>query len=161
MDQKFFAQLEELISREIVILRSFLSNQRSEQTALLNKNNEQAEDFLDERLDLVAVFEKLREELITLVCQFAQQQKISRLEGELTHQRSIEILEEYVPVEEIELHALLGQLKAILVEIKNRNDLTQYFLSHKNISLHREIPQEALKKAPRKVMLELLDPPSE
>jgi FlgN protein len=123
------ARIEELIQQEIAILRGMLSNLKSEQNALINKNLEGVDQIIEARLDYLEHFEKLAYKVIEYTRELAAELKIPLPpENDFTHDKAIDSLKEIVSVENIELYALLGQLEALFEEIDNQCNITNYFL---------------------------------
>ncbi len=160
------AQLEKLLWKEIEILRDLLSTLKQEQNALISWTEEQIDHVLTARLSIFETYERAAKNLVECIYSFAKEQGKMVLPDEKEHQKAIEILEELLPSDDVELHALLDQLKALLEEIQNQHNITRIYLRDRrgtplpHIGLHHYNLSEKVSPARKKIALELLDPPS-
>lgn len=152
------SEIEEILQQEINILRLMLSNLKNEQSALINKNFSGIDQLIEQRLDYLENFEGLAFKLIASTRTSAERSEIEvPSELEFTHDKAVDLLKEITPVEDIELHSLLGQLEALFEEIDNQCNITNYFLQT-NVSLKQApLKVEQLKK----IQLLVIDPDKE
>ena len=156
------AVIEDIILKEIEILREMLSNLKKEQNALINNIPQGLEEIIEERLNYLEHFESLALKLIEHTLQLRQSANLSI---ELTHENAIEWLKEIISVENIELHALLGQLEALFEEIDNQCNITHYFLQTGGAARlnYREVRKNPHALAPelKKLQIGVIDPDKE
>lgn len=158
-------EIEDLIQQEIKVLRNLLSNLINEQKALLSKNTDALNDTIDKRIDYLEHFEVLAQRLSKYTRQLAiEYHKQLPDEVELSHTQALELLKEMIPVDNVELRTLFGQLEALFAEIENQNNVTKYFLQ----TNRSDVPDYATNGAGlvkerhetkrKKVQLDVLDP---
>lgn len=164
-------QLQNSLTQEIKILREILENIHSEQKALFNRNLELLNRIIEERLDLLEVFEKLNERLLEYTIEMSEiRLKSIPSKVELTFISILEILNDLVPVDNIELRYSLDQLKIITDEIEKLNGITMSYLESRPLEslecnakcvnpLH--IIDGQYREKPKKIALKLLEPDDE
>ena len=161
-------RLKHTVEQEIKILREILENIHHEQKALFNRNLDELNHIIEERLDLLEAFEKFNETLIASTVDLANYKcKTIPKGGELTYQETLELLKDLVAVDNIELQYSLDQLRIITEEIEKMNGITLSYLESKptqtlECTAHFRNPLHIIdgqyREKPKKITLGLLEP---
>lgn len=164
-------RLQNALTQEIKILREILENINSEQKALFNRDLELLNRIIEERLDLLEVFEKFNEKLLECTFEMLElHDKSIPSRAELAYLAVLEILRSIVPIDNIELRYSLDQLKIITDEIEKLNSITMSYLESRPLQslectakyvnpLH--IIDGQYREKPKKIALKLLEPDDE
>ncbi len=153
-------ELQEAMEREVSLLRNLLTSLHDEHVAILAENESMIEDVMEERLDLVSVFEQCSKTLITITRSLAEDVELSVSDDTiLRHSEAIELLQKCLDPDDFELLSLRNQIQALMDEIYHQNDINGQLIKNQGsfLSANFPMPQKEIPKPAAKITLALLD----
>lgn len=125
-------ELEEIINKEITIQRAILNSLKREQNALYAQDFAAVDSIIEERIVIFTPFDLLGEWLKECTRQLAKiYHRTIPPEDEFSHSAALELLKEWLPTEDMEVHSGIDQLQALNREIDLQNNVTSHFLRMK------------------------------
>ena len=125
-------ELEEIIGKEITIQRAILNSLKREQNALYVQDFAAVDSIIEESIAIFTPFDLLGEWLKECTRQLAKiYHRTIPPEDDFSHSVALELLKEWLPTDEMEVHSGIEQLQALNREIATQNNVTSHFLRMK------------------------------
>ena len=125
-------ELEEIIGKEIIIQRAILNSLKREQNALYAQDFAAVDSIIEERIAIFTPFDLLGEWLKECTRQLAKiYHHAVPSEDDFSHSVALELLKEWLPSDDLEVHSGIEQLQALNREIAMQNNVTSHFLRMK------------------------------
>jgi len=143
-------QLQEVMGREVPVLRHLLISLHDEHNAIIAHNQLMLDHVIEERLCIISSFEGWCAQFVTIVQQLAFEAEIPYVyTQELRHCEALEILQECLDPEDFELLFLYKQIKSLIDQIHHQNDLNAGMLKEGSFQMSRRDAHRLILASPR------------
>lgn len=143
-------QLQEVMKREVGVLRHLLISLHDEQHALVARNQLMLDHVLEERLCIISAYEGWSGQFISIVQHMAFEIEIPFIYSQdLRHCEALEILQQCLDPEDFELLYLQKQVKSLIDQIHLQNDRIALMLKEGNFQINRKEAHQPLLAYPQ------------